>query len=265
MKVGFIGGGNMAGAIIGGVIKARICDKNDIFVTDVSDSVLEKYKKDEIKCGKDLDVALSADIVIFAVKPFILPDVLEKLSLVKDEIKDKVFASVAAGITVEKIKEGLGFDAKVIRIMPNTPALIGEGMSVLVSDCLPASEEEFNCVKSIFDAVGKTAVLPESLISAVTSVSGSGPAYVYMFIEALADAGVSGGLARKDAYLLAAQTVLGSAKMVLETKMHPGELKDMVCSPKGTTIEAVAELEKTGFRGSVISAVKACREKAENM
>ena len=265
MKIGFIGGGNMASAILGGVISAGLCETSDIFVTDVSDDALKKYELSGIKCGKSLDVALSADIVILAVKPFILPGVLKNLSEMKDKIKDKVFASIAAGYAIGKIKEGLGFDAKVIRIMPNTPALIGEGMSVLVSDYLPATDEEFESVKKIFDSIGKTAVMPESLISAVTSVSGSGPAYVYMFIEALADAGVTGGLSRNDAYLLAAQTVLGSAKMVLETKKHPGELKDMVCSPKGTTIEAVAELEKTGFRGSVISAVDACRKKAENM
>lgn len=265
MRIGFIGGGNMAEAIIGGITAAGLYKSSEVYVTDVNPDDLEKYKNKGINCSNDLDTALSGEIVIFAVKPFVLPGVLKELSVKKEKIKDKVFVSIAAGVSVSKIKEGLGFDAKVIRVMPNTPALACEAMSVLVSDYLPADEKEFISVKNIFDAIGKTSVMPESLISAVTSVSGSGPAYVYMMIEAMADAGVSGGLARKDAYLLAAQTVLGAAKMVLDTGLHPAELKDMVCSPKGTTIEAVAELEKTGFRGALISAIEKCREKAENM
>ncbi len=264
MKIGFIGGGNMASAIIGGNIKAGLFSPSDIYVTDVDEKALKKYENDGINCGTDYSVALLADIIVLAVKPFILPKVLKAI---KDEknIKDKVFASIAAGVSVAQIKDMLGFDAKVVRIMPNTPALVLEGMCVLTDNYAPANLEEFETVKRVFSAIGKTAVMPESLISAVTSVSGSGPAYVYMMIEAMADAGVRGGLSRSDATLLAAQTVFGSAKMVLETEKHPGELKDMVCSPKGTTIEAVAELEAKGFRSSLISAIEKCREKAENM
>lgn len=264
MKIGFIGGGNMASAIIGGNIKAGLFSPSDIYVTDVDETALKRYESDGINCGTDYSVALLADIIVLAVKPFILPKVLKAI---KDEknIKDKVFASIAAGVSVAQIKDMLGFDAKVIRIMPNTPALVLEGMCVLTDNYAPAKAEEFEAVKKVFSAIGKTAVMPESLISAVTSVSGSGPAYVYMMIEAMADAGVRGGLSRNDATLLAAQTVFGSAKMVLETKKHPGELKDMVCSPKGTTIEAVAELEAKGFRNALISAIEKCRNKAENM
>lgn len=255
----------MAGAIIGGILEKKICKPSDIYVTDLNSEILSTYKNDGINAGTEQDVALCGDIVIFAVKPFILPDVLTELSKKADKIKDKIFASIVAGFSLGKIKEGLGFDAKVVRIMPNTPALIGQGMSVLATEYQPATKEEFSLVKNIFDAIGKTEVLPERLMSAVTSVSGSGPAYVYMMIEAMADAGVKGGLSREASYLLSAQTVLGAADMVLKTGIHPGELKDKVCSPAGTTIEAVAALEEAGFRNAIISAIDVCRKKAENL
>ena len=199
-----------------------------------------------------------------AVKPFIICNMLSELveNEGKAKLENKVFASIAAGVTVQEIKNALGFDAKVIRIMPNTPAMVLEGMSVLAQECAPADEKEFAAVKNIFEAIGKTEVLPENMLNAVTSVSGSSPAYVYMLIEAMADAAVRDGIARDMAYRLAAQSVLGSAKMVLDTGKHPGELKDMVCSPRGTTIEAVAELEEKGFRSAIISAMKKCTDKA---
>ena len=266
MKIGFIGGGNMANAIIGGIISAGLYNPEEIYVTDVNSEILKSYEEKGINTGSGYETALSGDIVVFAVKPFILPNVLNELKdKYSEKIKDKVFASIVAGTAIEKIKTGLGFDAKVVRIMPNTPALVLSAMSVLAKECAPTTEEEFLAVKNIFGAIGKTEIVSESLMSAVTSVSGSGPAYVYMMIEAMADAGVRGGLSREAAQLLAAQTVLGSAKMVLDTKKHPGELKDMVCSPKGTTIEAVAELEKAGFRNALISAIKKCYDKAENI
>ena len=262
MKIGFIGGGNMAGALVNGVIASGLCKKCDVTVCDINEEGLKKYDK-EINTSTDNKKALDCDYIILAVKPFVLSKVLEELSA--QDIKNKVFISIAAGITTDEIKSILGKDAKVIRVMPNTPAQVAEGMTVIAhpDNCVKDSELE-DAVK-IFDAVGKTQIMAENMINAVTGISGSGPAYVFMFIEAMADAAVLGGIPRDKAYELSAQTVLGSAKMVLETGKHPGELKDMVCSPKGTTIEAVAELEKRGLRSSVIEAIKKCIDKANNI
>lgn len=262
MKVGFIGGGNMANAIVNGVISSGLCKKDEIVVCDKNSNALEKYN--DIKTSTDNKEALSADYIVLAVKPQIMPFVLEELKGYK-ETDDKIFVSIAAGISVETIKNALGKNAKVSRVMPNTPALVLEGMTVVSENDGSLSEEEFKGVLDIFNSVGKTEVLPESFINTVTGISGSSPAYVYMMIEAMGDSGVLGGLPRDIAYRLAAQSVLGSAKMVLESGKHPGELKDMVCSPKGTTIEAVAELEKRGFRTALIEAIKKCNEKANKL
>ena len=262
MKIGFIGGGNMAGAIALGVIKSGLCEKCDVCVCDINEESLKKYDK-EIKTSTDNKKALESDYIILAVKPFILSKVLEELS--SYDIKNKVFVSIAAGITTDEIKKILGKDTKVVRVMPNTPAQVAEGMTVIAQPDSCVTESELLSVVSIFNAVGKTEIMAENMINVVTGVSGSSPAYVFMLIEAMADAGVSGGIPRDKAYTLAAQSVLGSAKMVLETGMHPGELKDMVCSPKGTTIEAVAELERRGFRAAIIEAIKKCIDKANNI
>lgn len=262
MKLGFIGGGNMAGAIAQGVIASGVFGASDICVCDINKEILKKYPTD-VKTSVDNSDALLCDYIVLAVKPFILSKVLEEI---KDKnIKDKVFVSIVAGISVEEIKSVLGKDAKVVRVMPNTPAQVGEGMTVIAQPDDTVSETELKTVVEIFEAVGKTEIMAESMINVVTGVSGSSPAYVYMMIEAMGDAGVTGGIPRDTAYKLAAQAVLGSAKMVLETGRHPAELKDMVCSPKGTTIEAVAELEKRGFRSAIIEAIKKCNEKANNI
>ncbi len=265
MKIGFIGGGNMAEAIIGGVINAGLCKKNEVFVCDKNVDTLKKYDS-EINTSQDNKDALSGEFIILAVKPSIIPLVLDEIkSFGKEAVENKVFVSIAAGVKLLTIKEVLGKKAKVVRVMPNTPALVGQGMTALASKDKNVSDEEFNLVIKIFDAVGKTEVVSEELLNTVTAISGSSPPYVYMLIEAMADAGVSGGIPRDVAYKMAAQSVLGSAKMVLESGKHPGELKDMVCSPKGTTIEAVAELEKRGFRSAVIEAMKKCKDKADNL
>ena len=262
MKIGFIGGGNMAGAIANGVIASGLCKKSDVTVCDISAETLKKYESG-INTSSDNKDALLCDYIVLAVKPFVLSKVLEEVA--KDNISNKVFISIAAGISVEEIKSVLGESAKVVRVMPNTPAQVGEGMTVIAKPDSNVTDTELSGVVSIFDAVGKTEIMPESMINVVTGVSGSSPAYVFMLIEAMADAGVTGGIPRDTAYKLAAQSVLGSAKMVLETGKHPGELKDMVCSPKGTTIEAVAELEARGFRSAIIEAIKKCNEKANNI
>lgn len=266
MKLGFIGGGNMAFAIFAGVLKDGLFTPDDICVNDTDKKALEKFDKMGVLTSTELDVVTSCDYIILAVKPFILPVVLEKLQKeYKDEIKDVVFISIVAGTAVSFIKEKLSFDAKVVRIMPNTPALVGEAMSVIAKPLAPVSDDEFIDVKKIFDSIGEVEIMDENMINAVTAISGSSPAYVFMMIEAMADAGVREGIPRQTAYKLASQAVLGSAKMVLNTGKHPGELKDMVCSPKGTTIEAVAELEECGFRNSIIKAMKKCSDKANNI
>jgi len=262
MKIGFIGGGNMAGALANGVIRSGLCKTCDVCVCDINEESLKKYDK-EITTSTDNKKALECDYIILAVKPFILSKVLKELSAC--DTNGKVFVSIAAGITTDEIKEILGCNAKVVRVMPNTPAQVAEGMTVIAQPDSCVTEDELLGVVQIFNAVGKTEIMAENMINAVTGISGSGPAYVFMFIEAMADAGVLGGIPRDRAYELAAQTVLGSAKMVLETGKHPAELKDMVCSPKGTTIEAVTELEKRGFRAAIIEAIKKCVYKANNI
>ncbi len=260
MKIGFIGGGNMAGAIVNGVLSTGLCEKNEITVCDKNKEALLKYEGVHTS-EKNLD-ALGADVVVLAVKPNILPLVLKEI---KEAKTDAVFVSIAAGVKIATMKEILGETAKIVRVMPNTPALVGEGMTVLAEPDKTLPAEDFVKVRAVFDSVGKTEVLKEEMINTVTGISGSSPAYVYMMIEAMADAGVRDGLARDIAYKLAAQAVLGSAKMVLDTGINPAALKDMVCSPNGTTIEAVAELEKRGFRASVIEAIKKCNDKANKM
>ena len=262
MKIGFIGGGNMAGAIANGVIKSGICKKSDMVICDINRESLKKYDKEVLTSTNNKD-ALKCDYIILAVKPFILSKVLEEIKT--EDIKNKVFISIVAGISVSEMKSVLGEKAKIVRVMPNTPAQVGEGMTVIAQPDKEVTQEELTQVEGIFNAVGKTEIMPENMINVVTGVSGSSPAYVFMLIEAMADAGVVGGIPREKAYNLAAQAVLGSAKMVLETGKHPAELKDMVCSPKGTTIEAVAELEKRGFRSAIIEAIKKCNEKANNI
>ncbi|MBO5734330.1 MAG: pyrroline-5-carboxylate reductase [Clostridia bacterium] len=262
MKIGFIGGGNMAGAIVNGVVASGLCKPCDVTVCDISAEMLKKYDNGIVTSQNNSD-ALSCDYIVLAVKPFIMSKILEQLA--SHDLKNKVFISIAAGISVAEIKSVLGKNVKVVRVMPNTPAQVGEGMTVIAKPDECVTESEMLEVVSIFDGVGKTEIMSESMINVVTGVSGSSPAYVFMLIEAMADAGVTGGIPRDAAYKLAAQSVLGSAKMVLETGKHPAELKDMVCSPKGTTIEAVAELEARGFRSAIIEAIKKCNEKANNI
>lgn len=266
MKLGFIGGGNMAFAIFGGVLANNVVSAENIFVSDIDTATHKKFNDKGVKTSSDIGFSLNGNYIILAVKPHIIPIVLSELKEKhSDEIKDKVFVSIAAGISAETIRTQLGFSAKVVRIMPNTPALVGEGMSVIAKPLSPVSDEEFENVLTIFSAVGEVEVMDESMLNSVVAVSGSSPAYVFMMIEAMADAAVRDGIARQTAYKLAAQSVLGSAKMVLETKKHPAELKDMVCSPRGTTIEAVSELEKCGFRNALISAMKKCTDKTNNL
>ena len=212
--------------------------------------------------GRTTTVAEYADYLFLAVKPNQYPGVIEE---VKNNIKEgAIIITIAAGVTLRSLGEQFGEKVKIVRTMPNTPSLVGEGMSAICPN-ENITEEELAEVVELFSSFGRAEVLEEKLMDAVPAVSGSSPAYVFMFIEALADGAVQQGIPREKAYKLASQAVLGAAKMVLETGSHPGELKDAVCSPGGATIEAVNTLEKTGFRASVISAMESCFKKSTNM
>lgn len=262
--IGFIGCGNMGKAMIGGIVKAEIVSPNNIMVADLNEKglneIAEKYGV-EVTTDNN-EVAKNSDILVLSVKPNIYPIVIEGI---KDQIKENVIVvTIAAGKSIESTEESFGRKLKIVRVMPNTPALVGEGMAALCTNEY-VTKEEVEIIRNIFNSFGKSEVVSEKLIDVVTSVSGSSPAYVYMFIEAMADAAVLDGMPRAQAYKFAAQAVLGSAKMVLETGIHPGELKDMVCSPGGTTIEAVATLEEKGLRDAVISAMRVCTKKSKEM
>lgn len=262
--IGFIGCGNMGVAMIGGIIKSNIVSPNKISVADLNENALrETNEKYGIHITTDnIELAKNSDIIVLALKPSLYPIVINQI---KDEVKDSVIiVTIAAGKDINGTEEMFGKKIKVVRVMPNTPAMVGEGMSALCPSEL-VTKEELEDIINIFESFGKAEIVSEDLMDVVTSVSGSAPAYVYMFIEAMADAAVLDGMPRKQAYKFASQAVLGAAKMVLETGMHPGELKDMVCSPGGTTIEAVATLEEKGLRTAVISAMRSCTKKSIEM
>jgi pyrroline-5-carboxylate reductase len=263
-KAGFIGCGNMARAIIGGIVKAGLYETGDILVSNRREGALLQLKEQYGINGTtdNCAVAAQADYLFLCIKPNVFSMVIPQI---KDVVKkDAVVVSIAAGQTISGIEEMFGRKIKLVRVMPNTPALVGEAMSS-VSPNAHVLPEELNEVKNIFDHLGKAEIVDEKLIDAVVGVSGSSPAYVYLFIEAMADAAVAAGMPRAQAYKFAAQSVLGSAKMVLETGKHPGELKDMVCSPGGTTIDAILALEANGFRNAVIAGTKACIDKSKEM
>ena len=263
-KIGFIGSGNMAKAMIGGIIKSGLLKSNMITSSALTESTLKSIEK-EFGINTTIDsreVVKNSDIIVVAVKPNVYDNVLES---VKDLIDDnKIIVTIAAGKTIASIESIIGSDKKIIRTMPNTPALVNEGMSALCKN-KNITDEELTIVKTIFESFGKAEIVGEYLIDAVIGASGSAPAYVFMFIEAIADAVVSAGMPRNQAYKFVAQAVMGSAKMVLETDKHPGELKDMVCSPGGTTIEAVKTLENEGMRSAVIKGMASCIEKSIKM
>lgn len=256
MNTGFIGCGNMASAMIRGILGSGAADAQELMASARREESLARIRSEfGIKTGTNREVAAFADVLFLAVKPKMYAQVIEEISgSVRD---DTVVVSMAPGKSLQLLSQLFGRPVRLIRIMPNTPAQVGEGMTGVCPGA-EVPEEALAQVMRLLEAFGKAAVVDEHLMDAVTAVSGSSPAYVFMFIEALADGAVAEGMPRKDAYLFAAQAVLGSAKMVLESGLHPGELKDMVCSPAGTTIEAVASLEKNGLRSAVMEAVRVC-------
>lgn len=264
IKIGFIGTGNMAGAIMGGIIGNHIFRPDEIIGADISAAGREKVKENYgIEVTPDnREAAQKAEVLVLSVKPQFYQDVIREIrDIVRD---DQLIITIAPGKTLAWLEEQFGKAVRIVRTMPNTPALVGEGMTAACVNQYVTEEEKEYALK-ILGSFGKVEIVPERLIDAVVAVSGSSPAYVFMFIEAMADAAVAEGMPRQQAYQFAAQAVYGSAKMVLETGKHPAELKDMVCSPAGTTIEAVRVLEKKGFRSAVIEAMKACADVSRNL
>ena len=263
--IGMIGTGNMGSAILRGIVDADYVKANQIIAYDTSNRRMRELEEDipGVNTARScVEVAERADLIIIAVKPMYVNDVIDEI---RPYLDGKAVLSIAAGWTAEMLKNALqGTSASYLRVMPNTPALVGEGMTAICDDTT-FSKEDFDYAKGIFDSVGKTKVLPERLFDGVVAVSGSSPAYVYMMIEAMADAAVKEGIPRVYAYEMAAQSVLGSALMVLNSGTHPAALKDAVCSPGGTTIEAVEELERKGFRAAIMDAMNACAEKSRKM
>lgn len=264
MKIGFIGLGNMATAMIGGILDKKLYQRTEITgsakTQETADRVAEKYGIET--CTDNRKTACQSDIIILAVKPVFLPEVISEIRDYVDE--SRLVISIAAGKSIEWLEKQFGKQIRIVRCMPNTPALVGEACTCV---CLKAdtTQEDRELVIKLMESFGKASVLSERLIDAFTGVAGSSPAYVFMFLEAMADAAVCAGIPRKQAYEFAAQSVLGSAKLMLDTGMHPAQLKDMVCSPGGTTIEAVKVLEEKGFRSAVMDAVEACVEKSKSL
>lgn len=263
-RIGFIGCGNMGGAMLAGILDSGECAAEDILVS-VSSEQSAAAKKEKYGVTVLVDncaVAAKSDILFLTVKPQYYEQVIGEI---KGSVSDDaIIITVAPGKTLTWLSEQFGGSHKIIRTMPNTPSLVKEGMMGMCAN-EQVAEEEIALVRDICGGFSRTELVAEHLMDVVTAVSGSSPAYVFMFIEAMADAAVAGGMPRTQAYTFAAQAVLGSARMVLETGKHPGELKDMVCSPAGTTIQAVRVLEEKGLRSAVIEAMEKCLDISRNM
>ncbi|QOR67253.1 pyrroline-5-carboxylate reductase [Cytobacillus suaedae] len=260
--IGFIGCGKMAQAMIEGMIASGLVKPDQILASAKTKSTLQHASNEfGIQMTTDnVEVARKANFLFLAVKPNLYGEIIEEI---KQEVQtNTIVITIAAGISLDYMKEAFGRDIKVVRSMPNTPSLVGEGMSALCKNN-NVTDEDIAEVISLFESFGKAEVMEEKLMDAIPAVSGSSPAYVYLFIEALADGAVLQGIPRDKAYRLASQAVLGAAKMVLETGQHPAELKDAVCTPGGATIEAIATLEKNKFRGTILSAMESCTNKSK--
>lgn len=262
MKIGFIGAGNMGSAILKGLLRKEMLPASDIYVSDKRPEALSAFAAQGVNVtGDNTALVAACDCVLLAVKPVYAPQVIEEIY---GALEGKFVISIVAGWTFDMLKDALPASARFVRVMPNTPLAVGEGMSLISKRCA-CTDEEFAFAKGVFAAAGKVAEVEDHIFVAATSINGCGPAFVYQFIEALADGGVRYGVPRALAYELAAQTLIGASKMVLETGEHPGKLKDAVCSPGGTTIEGVYALEKGGMRAAVIEAVGAAVEKTNQL
>jgi pyrroline-5-carboxylate reductase len=262
--IGFVGAGNMAEALIRGLVRGGHVAADRIVASgprkERLDALHASYGIDVTTDNRD--VARRSGLVVLSVKPQILGKVLLEIG---HQLKSgTLLVSIAAGVDTSTIEEACGEGVRVVRAMPNTPALVGAGATA-ISAGRHASDADLATARALFDAVGLTVVLDESHLDAVTGLSGSGPAYIFLILEALADAGVKVGLSRRDAQRLAAQTVMGSAKMLLDTDEHPGKLKDMVTSPGGTAIAGLHTLEEGGLRTTLMNAVEAATKRAREL
>ncbi|MCU0821229.1 MAG: pyrroline-5-carboxylate reductase [Spirochaetes bacterium] len=259
MKIGCIGTGNMGGAILSRL--SEKLNKTNICCFDVDDTKLKYITgKLGINASKDIgELSEISDIIILAVKPDIIPDALKEI-----RANDKIIISIAAGVSLNTINKNLKMNNKTVRVMPNTPALIGEGMSVISPDAGTDKNTE-DIVAEIFSCVGKVLIMPEKLLDAVTALSGCGPAYGFTLIQAMTDGGVKMGIPREKALILASQTILGAAKMVIDSSEEPIILRGKVASPGGSTIEAIHVLEKEGFSGIIMDAIEAAKNKSEKL
>ena len=264
LKIGFLGAGKMATALARGFIRGELAGPREIIASDPVDAARKHFAAEvgAKTVTANAEVTKFAGVLIMATKPDQVPAALAEIHGAFTE--KHLLISIAAGVTLAKLEAALPAGARVIRVMPNTPALVGAGASAFALG-KSATAADGELAKKLLSAVGLALQVKESLLDAVTGLSGSGPAYVYQFIEALSDGGVAAGLPRDVATQLAAQTVLGGAKMVLETGAHPGALKDQVTSPGGTTIEGLHELEKGKMRAAVMSAVRAATEKSKKL
>ena len=262
-KIAMIGAGQMAEALLAGLLASRSADPTALFATDTSAERRDLVKRRfGIRVGSDnCEAASWADVVLLAVKPQALDSVLEGIA---STLAGRLVISIAAGVSIRRIAGRVPHGTRIVRVMPNAPALVREGMSALAFGP-GVTEEDVSLARALFEAVGRVVTVEEHLMEAVTGLSGSGPAYVFMAIEAMADGGVKMGLSRSVAELLAAQTVLGAARMMLETVEHPACLKDRVASPGGTTIAGLHQLEQGGLRASLMAAVEAATKKSEEM
>ncbi len=264
-KIGFIGGGNMGEALISGLVLSEAAIPENITCSDIREEPLEDLRN---KYGvntttSNLEVAEAAEILIYATKPQILGPVLRETADVLD--KSKLIISIAAGVPLAAIQSGLNKELRLIRVMPNICAFVKESATAIAAGKY-VEEGDIDMAKAIFDSVGISVFIQENiLMDAFTGLSGSGPAYVFLIIDAMADAGVKMGLSRKDSLLLSAQTVMGSAKLLLESKEHPGQLKDRVTSPGGTSIAGIHTLEQGGLRTTIMDAVEAATNRSKEL
>ncbi len=254
-KIGVIGTGNMGEALISGLIYAKSSVSKNIICSDVRKEKLKSVKDayGVVTTTSNIDVVKTSEIVIYAIKPQIMASILKETASHLD--MSKVIISIAAGVPLAAIESCLNKDLRLIRVMPNIAASVKEGAAAIAAG-KHATKNDLKLTKAIFDSVGKSIIIEEDLMDAITGLSGNGPAYIFLIVDALADAGVKMGLSREDALLLSSQTVLGAAKLLLDTAEHPGKLKDKVTSPGGTAIASLHTIEEGGLRTTLINAVE---------
>ncbi len=262
--IAFLGAGNMAEALVKGLLRAHVAEAREIICSDRNEArgaeLTQKYGVRFTSSNRR--ATEDAEIIVLSVKPQIMNKLLDEIAPVLDQ--KKLVISIAAGVPIAAIERKVGHGVRIVRTMPNTPALVGAGATALTAG-EHATEEDLQQARALFDAIGKTVIVDEPQLDAVTGLSGSGPAYIFLVIEALSDAGVKVGLARATAQELAAQTVLGSAKLLLETGEHPGRLKDQVTSPGGTAIAGLHTLEAGGLRTTLMDAVEVATRRSKEL